>query len=742
MGLRGTLGDEVFIHLSINALQQNKAAWGDTQFAQGLAAAIRSIPGCDAGLLYRGEVPPETGVPSVVLRIVGPHLEDPVPGLPNMIWMISPPNLAPRAMMARYQMVFLASALMVPILRRRGIPVAYLSQATDSAHFHPDRADPGAETYPLVFVGGHAARAERHLVQEAVAAGFEPQIWGPGWGGVIPDRLWRGERLNYAELAQVYAASRVILNSHMTQMANLGFMSNRSYDALASGACVLSDHVAGFMAPDLPELRMLGPDNGLGSALEALLAAPPLDRLARLALHERIARRHGFDARAAEIVTAARRLLAEGKVAQPAFSPTRAPLSGPVPVLSDPARSAADTLTAVRAATTEILAISRYLEDPHAPALPPPAPAAADRQGVIHVMMADLREMQQIAALPAALRPLDRVGALAARALRVHEVMQPEPPPLSVDLLPNIADQLLPRILRGEPLWTHNPEGFNREQGKVSLPLWPRKQVPAPAQAPGVFLHLFHDDLAPVFAERLRAIECRYQVYVSTDDPAKAARILAHLPQAEVRVLENRGRDIYPKLYGFGDVYDRHEVVLHLHGKKSPHSGKLDAWLDHILTCLLGSPGEVSRILSLFDAIPRLGMVVPLTYRPVLGAAHWAANREIAQELAFRMGMKQPLPEDADLRFPVGSMFWARTAAIRPLLDLRLTPAQFPPEAGQVDGTVAHALERMLGVTCQAGGYHILPVSGAGQKLHVKHQKAYRSNGALREALDSGAFDA
>lgn len=149
----------------------------------------------------------------------------------------------------------------------------------------------------------------------------------------------------------------------------------------------------------------------------------------------------------------------------------------------------------------------------------------------------------------------------------------------------------------------------------------------------------------------------------------------------------------------------------------------------------------MSRILSFFETIPRLGMVVPLTFRQVLGAAHWGSNLDLARELAFRLGWPDSaLPEDGALRFPVGSMFWARVAAIRPLLDLALTPDHFPPEAGQVDGTLAHAIERMLGVVCQAGGYHLLPVAGAATRLHRGHQRRYASNGALRAALEEGAF--
>lgn len=728
----------MLLQLSINATRSSQATWGDTQYAEGLARTIRAEPGCEAALLVRGEAPAAADRRTVVLHIAGPHLEEPVPGLPNLLWMISPPNLAPVPMLGRYQAVLCGSRLMVGRLAERGVAAEFLPQATETGHFHPGRRPPQADDIPLVFVGGHAPRADRRIVLEAVQAGFEPQIWGPGWKGVVPDRLWRGERLGYDALAQVYASARVVLNSHMPVMARAGFMSNRSYDALASGAMVVSDPVAGFAAPGLPELRVAGDSKELARALEEILAAPPLLPSERLALHHRLAARYGFEARAAVILATARRLLAEDQRAPQAYIPGRRPATD-APRLTDPATSAPTIREAMLGAATEILGIARFLEQPGAAVLAKPEPAA--EEGVIHPLMADLRDLQRIAFDGTSAAQAGRIDALAAGARRVAEVLQDPARPLRGFPAEQV-DGMLAGILHNEPLWAHGPEGFERDLGKVSLALQPRKEPPASPASLGVFLHLHHDDLAPTFAKRLGHIRGPFRLYVSTDSAAKAERIVRHLPAAEIRVLENRGRDIWPKLYGFGDAHSRHEVVLHLHGKKSRHSERLDDWLAHILDCLIGSPGEVNRILSFFTSIPRLGMVAPVTFRGVLGAAHWGANRDIARELAWRMGLQGALPDDNGLRFPVGSMFWARTAAIRPLLDLRLRPDHFPPEAGQVDGTLAHAVERMLGVTCRATGHHILPVAGAGMRVHMRHQKRFGSNGELRAALDGGAFDA
>lgn len=55
--------------------------------------------------------------------------------------------------------------------------------------------------------------------------------------------------------------------------------------------------------------------------------------------------------------------------------------------------------------------------------------------------------------------------------------------------------------------------------------------------------------------------------------------------------------------------------------------------------------------------------------------------------------------------FVAGSMLWLRLASLRTLLDAGLGEWEFEEESAQVDGTLAHAVERVLALTAAAGGF-------------------------------------
>ena len=228
-----------------------------------------------------------------------------------------------------------------------------------------------------------------------------------------------------------------------------------------------------------------------------------------------------------------------------------------------------------------------------------------------------------------------------------------------------------------------------------------------------VVTHAYFDAMAPEFRRYLGNIPFDFDLFISTDREAKRSTIAGTFADwdkgaVDIRVVENRGRDIAPKLLGFKDVYPAYEYVLHLHTKQSDHASVLAHWRGHILETLLGSPAVVRSVFEAFTRQPTLGLIAPQHFEPVRHWINWGGNFKIANRLAKRLGIT--LQENGLLDFPSGSMFWVRTAALQPLLDLDLPISDFPVEERQVDGTLAHAIERLYYHVCEKAGFRWIKV--------------------------------
>lgn len=234
-----------------------------------------------------------------------------------------------------------------------------------------------------------------------------------------------------------------------------------------------------------------------------------------------------------------------------------------------------------------------------------------------------------------------------------------------------------------------------------------------PNRAIAAVVHAFYPDLLPLILEKLANIPVAVDLYVSTDTEDKRAIAACHAAawtkgSVEIRVFPNRGRDIGAKFVGFRDIYENYDLFIHLHTKRSPHGGApLARWRDYLLDNLLGSPEIVRSNLALFED-PKLGIVFPQHLFEIRGILNWGYDYDLARTLLKRMGIS--IDKNIVLEFPSGSMFWGRSEAIRPLLETPLQFSDFGEESGQVDGTLAHAIERSILMIAEAKGYEWLKV--------------------------------
>ncbi|HEX5738801.1 MAG TPA: rhamnan synthesis F family protein [Hydrogenophaga sp.] len=220
-----------------------------------------------------------------------------------------------------------------------------------------------------------------------------------------------------------------------------------------------------------------------------------------------------------------------------------------------------------------------------------------------------------------------------------------------------------------------------------------------------VCIHAYYPDLLPSLFERLKSLPLPTRILVTTMDEHQAiARAHAKAFDLDVEILtvENRGRDILPFLVALGKAQPR-DLVLKIHTKKSPHRADGETWRDDMLDKLL-SPSMVERVFKEFGQSADLGLVAPEGHALSIDK-YMGQNRERFQTLLDRMP-KSRLAREANL-FSGGAMFYARLGAMRPLLAMGLKPSEFEAEAQQLDGTMAHTVERLLGASVTAAGFYM-----------------------------------
>lgn len=232
-----------------------------------------------------------------------------------------------------------------------------------------------------------------------------------------------------------------------------------------------------------------------------------------------------------------------------------------------------------------------------------------------------------------------------------------------------------------------------------------KKPEPSGTFSLAIHLHLFYTDMMQDVCERLANIPQPFDLYVSTNQSAKCSDIkrqlrslLPHVKKIVVTRVPNRGRDIAPFIVQFGKHLSRYDIIGHFHTKKSIHNPELRSWCTDVLDLLLGKPGSNGgHVAHIFEKLRATAKIVyPEGRQEILqDRARWADNRDIAQTILQRY-TKWSVDDFPVIEFPEGSMFWARGRCLQDMLRLPLTFDDFPPEPIPADGTLAHALERLI----------------------------------------------
>lgn len=230
-------------------------------------------------------------------------------------------------------------------------------------------------------------------------------------------------------------------------------------------------------------------------------------------------------------------------------------------------------------------------------------------------------------------------------------------------------------------------------------------------------IHVYYMDLLDQTIRYIRSMPAGSDIIItvgSDDNRQLVEERCSGLPyHVDVRLIENRGRDVSALLIGGGADLMKYDYVCFAHDKKvtqlSPQSIG-DGFAYKCFENILASKEYVSNVIQLFESNPRLGIAMPTPpnhadYFPGY-TFPWGPNFDGTKKLLEDLGFSVPLDVMKEPVAPMGTMFWFRPQAFHGLLDREWKYTDFPPEPNKVDGSMLHFVERAYGYVPQGNGFY------------------------------------
>ncbi|NRB37879.1 MAG: hypothetical protein HRU20_05335 [Pseudomonadales bacterium] len=225
-----------------------------------------------------------------------------------------------------------------------------------------------------------------------------------------------------------------------------------------------------------------------------------------------------------------------------------------------------------------------------------------------------------------------------------------------------------------------------------------------------VVCHIYYEETVDELIEsimRLGPIDCYISLVIGVSDHLEG-RLNKLLPKAIIYLCNNLGRDIYPfiRLIQTGVLY-QYKSVLKIHGKVSNNDPKQykfngEEWRKRSLRSLIPDDG-IETMLEKFNAAEDIGLICPKEY--IYGMEHLGLNAQLVKMLCYESQIEFDFKS---FRYPAGTMFWIKADLLCTVGALKLIEGDFDKEPIEVDGTLAHALERFFGIMLASQGLKLI----------------------------------
>lgn len=231
-----------------------------------------------------------------------------------------------------------------------------------------------------------------------------------------------------------------------------------------------------------------------------------------------------------------------------------------------------------------------------------------------------------------------------------------------------------------------------------------------------VIIHLYYEDTVDEYFNYICNVPMNVDVYISVSEERTKKRIEEnikryHLQNCKIIKKKNRGRDISALLVASREIAMQYEYICFLHDKKEKNKYVrefTETWISLMWENTIASEEFIYNIKDVFEKHEDIGILtVPEPFGERENCAFdntWYLAFDETVSLAYRLGLNSNI----DRMFPpitIGTAFWAKTKALEKLLSYNWCYEDFIEEPLPNDGTINHAVERILAYVAQDAAY-------------------------------------
>lgn len=233
-----------------------------------------------------------------------------------------------------------------------------------------------------------------------------------------------------------------------------------------------------------------------------------------------------------------------------------------------------------------------------------------------------------------------------------------------------------------------------------------------------VIAHVNYTDLINRCFDYIAEIPEYIDVYITTKG-SKNIELIQHkineFSRSNIKIVvpEDRGREISGLLVACKDILMTYDYLCFVHDKKSNRGEAYQtvgqSFCDVLWENSIKNGIYIENVIRKFEEEPRLGLLSPPAPYPsklfMVGFLGWCNSYEKTIQLADRLKLGCIIDRNKH-PFVLGTTFWCRTKALRPLFEAGLGYEDFEPEPMPTDNTISHAIERILPYVAQSEGYY------------------------------------